>query len=203
MRKYIFIIIAILSISCSTEDNYIDTGISNGKHDCSIYEYLHSNSYNWDSTVLVIERAGLVDIFEGKDSRYPQITFFGPTNHSITRFMLQNNYKKVSEIPTDICKELILKHVVNGKFMKKDIEFGFRNIDGDIEGGTHFTCIGNNILHAYKLRESWGGVDNSGAIRLFLISETAMTKVPMASPDIEPNNGVVHALNYTYTFGEI
>lgn len=203
MRKYIFIIIAILAISCSTEDNYTDTGVSRGEHDCSIYEYLHTDSYNWDSTILVIERANLIDLFDGKETDYPQITFFGPTNHSIRRFMLQNNYQKVSDMPEEMCKEMMLKHVAVGKFMKAKIEFGSRNVEGEIEGGTHFTCLGNNVLHAYKIRESWGGVDNSGAVRLYIYSETAKTKVPMASPDIEPNNGVVHALNYTYTFGEI
>ncbi|MFR5656607.1 MAG: hypothetical protein ACLUDU_00780 [Butyricimonas faecihominis] len=43
------------------------------------YGSSHTDAYNWDSTILVIERAGLVDLFDGKDPACPEITFFGLT----------------------------------------------------------------------------------------------------------------------------
>ena len=49
--KYILLSIFTIGIltSCDPKSNYIDTGISNGKHDCSMLEYFHTSSYNWDS----------------------------------------------------------------------------------------------------------------------------------------------------------
>lgn len=46
--KYILLSIFTIGIltSCDPKSNYIDTGISNGKHDCSMLEYFHTSSYN-------------------------------------------------------------------------------------------------------------------------------------------------------------
>ena len=38
---------------------------------------------------------------------------------------------------------------------------------------------------------------------MYLYSFDAMEMVPLASPDIQPLNGVVHALNYNYVLGRI
>lgn len=86
MRK-IYMIVLIASFLWECDDNYFhDTGLANGVHDCTMWEYLRSDHENWDSTVLLIQRAGLVPLFEGKSAEYPEITFFGPTNLSIINF---------------------------------------------------------------------------------------------------------------------
>lgn len=53
-------------VSCNTDYNYIDSGLSNGVHDCTMYDYFKTDSYNWDTTRLMIDRAGLADLFKGK-----------------------------------------------------------------------------------------------------------------------------------------
>lgn len=208
MRKILYTIfaLAVIFASCETKDNFIDTGISKGKYDGNMMEYFSSNSYDWDSTVLVIQRAGIEDIFEGKNPNYPEITFLGPTNHSIRRWMINEGYEKVSDIPADMCKEMMLKHIVKGKYMKEDI--AFRNMDytaasDDQDGGTELTCLGGNKVLAYKERQDYAGVAEAGAIVLRFYSRDLEQKVPLASADIESDNGVVHSLNYTYTFGQI
>ena len=203
--KYISIIISIwLLASCTTKDNFIDTGVSNGVHEGSIYEYLHTSSYNWDSTILVIERAGLIDLFSGKDSEYPQITFWGPTNHSIRRYLYENDMEKVEEMDIELCRNMILKHIVKGKFLKDDIDMMKPDISSDeIKGGTKFTCLGGNLIHAYRTQPIYNGGANVGPTYLFLRSISEDTDVPLASPDIQCDNGVVHSLNYNYTFGDI
>ena len=65
------------SFSCTTQDWY-DSGVSSPYHDCSIMEYLRKDSYNWELTVKLIERAKLTDMFEGKDPNYKEITFLHP-----------------------------------------------------------------------------------------------------------------------------
>lgn len=202
MKKILSIILLLVLCSC-TKDNYIDTGVSNGKHDCTMYEFLQKDSYNWDTTVLVIKRAELIHVFDGTDPDYKQITFFGPNNHSIRRFMIENKYPTVKDIPVEICKELMLKHVVRKKYMKEEIPFSVPNISGEITGGVILTCEGGNKLHAYNIQESYGGVAGAGPVLLRLYSPAKKNSVPMATPNLETTTGVVHALNGFYTFGQL
>lgn len=63
--------IVILFFGSCSKDNFIKTGVSNGKFDGNMMEYMKApgHSYDWDSTVLMVERAGLVDLFEGRPTR--------------------------------------------------------------------------------------------------------------------------------------
>lgn len=78
--------IIISSFSCTSQDWY-DSGVSSPYHDCSIMEYLRKDTYNWELTVKLIERAKLTDLFDGKDPNYKEITFFAPPSYSILRYI--------------------------------------------------------------------------------------------------------------------
>ena len=58
MAKIIYLIkgIALIALlgSC-TKWNYHEGKLANGVHDCSMWEYLHTQSYDWDSTIIMIE----------------------------------------------------------------------------------------------------------------------------------------------------
>lgn len=123
--KYIISIVGLfLLVSCNTKYNMIETGLVNGKFDGNMYEYLQSNRYDWDSTRLMIKRAHLVDLFEGKREGFEQITFFGPTNHSIRRYMIEKNIPSIAEMEVDTCYKMIMQCVVKGKHMRDDIPRG-------------------------------------------------------------------------------
>ena len=94
------ILFMMLALGSCTKWNYHDGGLSYGIHDCSMWEYLHTQPYDWDSTIIMIEHAGLKELFEGQ-GEHEQITFFGVTNLSILNYMLQNEYKKVTDIPVE------------------------------------------------------------------------------------------------------
>lgn len=106
-RKEIWLIAVLLIpfVSSCIKDNFWYSGVSNGRHDCSLLEYMESDSYNWDSTVLMVRHAGeeLIQIFEGNDPDLQEITFFGPTNHSIRRYMLENGIEKISDMDPEWC----------------------------------------------------------------------------------------------------
>lgn len=199
MRNIFIVLIGIFYIACDPVDNYIDTGISKTKHDCTIWEYLHTNSYDWDSVVVMIEHAGMVELFNSSEN----ITFWGPTNHSVRRYLLDNYYTSIADLSPLFCKMILEKHIVKGKYMKGDVDFRIPDISGKIIGGTNLTAIGGNLLKAYREKEEYGGVAFAGPEVLYLYSETAQKPVPLASPDIECNNGVVHSLNYNYRLGQI
>ena len=185
--KYILLSIFTIGIltSCDPKSNYIDTGISNGKHDCSMLEYFHTSSYNWDSLLVMIQHAELESLFEGREPGYEQITFWGPTNHSIRRYMLDRKITRISDMSKTFCKQIILMHVVKKRIMKDEMNFRIPDVTGKIVGATEMTTA------------------DAGAVTLYLFSKNADTQIPLASPDIETLTGVVHSLNYNYTLGDL
>ena len=98
-----------------------------------------------------------------------------------------------------------MKHVVSKKYLKSDIAYINKDYfinEEKQDGGTDMTCIGGNKIRAYLRGSSWAGVAEAGAVTLNLYS-MEHGEIPVASPDIQPKNGVVHALNYSYNFGKI
>ena len=61
-----FILLITLWMCSCTKYNYVDGGVANGIHDCSMWEYFENHPTDWDSTMIMIEHAGLKPIFEGK-----------------------------------------------------------------------------------------------------------------------------------------
>lgn len=214
MKKYFILILCALALVSCTKQEVIDTGVASPYFQGTMMEYLRSDDYNWALTVELIEHAGLTDLFEGKDPAYPEITFFGFKSYSVQRFLFDSQYKdqsqgiftKVQDIPVEMAKELVLKHVIKGKHLKEDI--AYRNKEYQIsdprqDGGTDLTTLEGNVLRAYLEGSPYGGVPDAGPVTMSLYSITAMRMIPMATPDIQPKNGVVHALNYGYEFGKI
>ena len=80
-------------IACGTggceKDTFHDTGLANGVYDGTAWEYMQAGHGNWDSLVIMIRKAGLADLFDGKDPDCPQMTVFGLTNLSIVQFLLR------------------------------------------------------------------------------------------------------------------
>lgn len=197
--------IALSLLSCTAQD-WNDTGVSSPYHDCSIMQYLRGDTYNWELTVKLIERAGLTDLFEGTDPAYREITFFAPPSYSVLRYLWDNGMETVDEMDIDQCKTLVLRHVLAGKHLKAD--FAYRNVDYTIDddlqdGGTDLTTLGGSNIRVYRDKSGYGGVPDVGPETMYIYSFTRATMVPLATPDIQPLNGVVHALNYNYGLGRI
>lgn len=156
--KYILLSIFTIGIltSCDPKSNYIDTGISNGKHDCSMLEYFHTSSYNWDSLLVMIQHAELESLFEGREPGYEQITFWGPTNHSIRRYMLDRKITRISDMSKTFCKQIILMHVVKKRIMKDEMNFRIPDVTGKIVGATEMTTAGGVTLLGYREKSEYG-----------------------------------------------
>ena len=201
-----YVIFLILFTSCNTQQKWIDTGISSPYHDCSIMEYLRGDNYNWGLTVKMIEQGGLTNLFEGQIDSLPELTFFAIPSYSIQRYLWDNGLKEISELAPEFCKNTILNHVVKGKYLKADI--AYRNpkyliTDPNQDGGTSLLTLGGRHLKAYVDKSEYGGVPDAGAENMYLYSFSIQTQVPLATPDIQPLNGVVHALNYNFVLGKI
>ncbi len=214
MKTFYSIIVVCLALASCTKQEVIDTGTANPRFEGSMLAYLRSDNYNWALTVELIEHAGLTDLFDGKDLANPQITFFGFKSYSVLRFLYDSQFKdqsqgvftKVQDIPVELAKALVLRHVVVGKHLKADVAYRnkeFQISDPRQDGGTDYTTLQGNVLRAYLEGSPYAGVPDAGPVILNLYSLTATRIIPMATPDIQPDNGVVHALNYGYEFGKI
>lgn len=213
MKRLFMGLILLLAVSCNTKYNYIDTGISNGVFEGSMLDYLRSDHYNWDSLVVMIERAELEPLFEGKEADYKQITFFGPTNHSIRNWLMDDTlyrradtvYTTIQDIPVDTCRSLILRHVIEGRYLTIDVPKGSI---GTSEGegqkdGIYITALDDNELWLYTVQSPYYGVEGAGPLTLYLMSMDFSASVPLACPDIQCDNGIVCSLDYSYQFGHI
>lgn len=219
MIKYVVIIMVLFALgSCETNFGTINTGVIERKFEGNMYEYFQANHYDWDSLVLMIDRAGLKDVFTGERAGYEKITFFGPTNHSIRLWMynvvsywdketmqtvvVKPKYNTVEEIPVDSCRKLVMEHVVKGVYMRDDIPVGILAESGNREGGTTLTGVDGNSFWIYTYRGPYQGVEGQGAVVMKLISEIGQT-ISVASSNIESDNGVVHSLHYDYPLGTL
>lgn len=219
MIKYIVIVVVLFTFgSCETNYGTINTGLANGKFDGSMYEYFQANHYDWDSLVLMIDRAGLKDVFTGERAGYEEITFFGLTNHTIRLWMYKSEqrwdselqqmvvikkaYNRVDEIPVEDCRRLVMEHVVKGIYMRDDIPEGTLAESGDREGGMTLTGVEGNSFWIFSFRGMYQGIAGQGAVSLKLISEIGQ-EIKVASSNLESDNGVVHSLHYDYPFGTL
>lgn len=204
MKKLVVGMLLATFWACNTKYNYIDTGVSDGVHDCSMLEYLKSDSYNWDSIVRIIERADLVSLFE-KEGAEDQITFLGPTNHSIRNWMYDSAYVDVNSIPVDTCRKMVLRHVVKGRYMMKDIPRGSigTNASSERTGGVELTSLDGGKIWFYTVTSPIYGVEDAGPLTLYCVSLDFLKSVPLACPDIQTNTGVVISLDYNFYCGEL
>lgn len=207
MRQIIYIItiIVFFTVGC-TKNNYIDTGISNGRHEGkSLLEYMEGDSYNWDSTILLVRHAGkeIIHLFEGLDSNHKEITFFGLTNHSIRRYLLQNGIKRVTDLDENWCRSILLQHVVDGKVYRKDIPTGEPGLYGTAgTGGITLTTLAGTKLWVYTVIQEKNGIVEQAAKPIYVNFLKANNLFAVASGDIEPDNCVVHTLDYNFTLGD-
>ncbi len=201
---YVMVGVLLLLASC-TKDNFINTGVSNGRFDGNILEYMSAHSYDWDSTLVMIYHAGvdMVKLFEGNDEEHSVITFFGLTNHSIRRYLLEQGFKQVSDLDAEWCRSILLQHVVDGKIYRKDIPEGYPGDYGLAgTGGCYVTTLAGNQLWVYVDIQENGAIVENAARPIFVnFIKTGLT-FEVASGDIEPDDAVIHALQYDFTLGD-
>lgn len=211
MKNYIFVLILTLTLSsCGTKYHYNDTGTASAYFDGDMYQYLKSSSYNWDSVRLMVERGGLREVF-----MHDQITFMGLTNHSIRKWLIkggtgydQYGYARISDIPEGLCRAIVLSLVVDTKMMRDEIERVQHDEKGArIGGGRKVIARYGNTLWLWTKQDPYMGVGGLGPVTLSMTTlrddGKEINTNQVASGDIQPTNGVVHALQYSYNIDDI
>lgn len=213
----IAMLLSIIGLCSCTNYHYIDGGLANGKHDCTVWEYLHTQPYDWDSTILMIEHAGMKEYFDG--TKYKQITFFGITNYAISRFILDHDkyapekdkWHGVRGIPADSCSAMLKKLIVpEHRLMLNDVPRGRRDkhIDGgklyyEETEGKEYDCVSGKIF-CWTYQSDYNEVPEKGEIALYMIRRGQDYEGErIVSCNIEMTNGVVHALSYNFRLNKI
>lgn len=202
MKPIILISLFAVLLLAGCDNNYIDTGLADGDHDCSMYDYLLSDHSNWDSLVLMIQRADLVELVSGKDPEHPEITMLGITNLSFKASLLTTmdegggqKYKCIADLPRELCRDLVLSHIFEPRMLRTQFE---PEIKGTLEGGTEVTSLSGRKIRIYlKENNEWGINLGSNAIGVEFKSPVNII-TDVASGDIQTLNGVVHSMVYSY-----
>lgn len=200
--QIVSVISFVLLASC-TKWEYIDGGLANDKVQGPMLEYFRGDPYNWSYIDTMITRAGLEELFMGDDPEYQDFTFFGPTNHSIRKWIFDNEIGSVMNISVQDCRKYLIGHILKKRIMRDDIPRGLYSataIDEVGEGGETYTLAGGHELWLHTFRGAYEDVPDVGAveIRVLFVEKRVMTMV--ASSNIRCENGVVHSLSYQYKF---
>lgn len=100
IKQSLYLLALLLCFACTgcTKYDFVETGKAQSHLDKTMWEYFQTDDYNWSGLVLLIKRAGLEDLFQGKDAQYgSKFTFLGITNHSLRRYLYKTYGKKAEQ----------------------------------------------------------------------------------------------------------
>ena len=207
MKKIVIALLVTLGCMGCEKDYFHDSGRANGKNDCSMWEFLQRDAGNWSLTVEAIRHAGLIDIFDGTNPVYKEITFFGVTDLSINQFLFktvgqdgERIYKSVGDIPVELCRRMILSYVIPKKIMRAEVNF---EIPGKLEGGTVEKTATGIDLRVFRRKSDYGSAQGEGATSLYIHATESGFISMNASGDNKVTNGVVHSLSYKFQWVEL
>ena len=156
MKQVIFLGIVLSMFVGCTKYNQIDTGICKAEFPGNMYDY-----------------TGLEKYFTGEEPGYEEITFFGPTNHSIRRWLysLRTNMNdmglpdstkvKIMLQDKETCRDLILSHIIKGKRLAADFKEGTAN---DETSGEMVTGANGKQFRVFAFRETFQNVPGAGLL---------------------------------------
>lgn len=197
MKKVLFLAVVALIFGSCTKYNYIDTGVSVNNENETMYEYFKQDSYNWALLKQIIDKADLVSIFDGTNSNYKSFMFLGPVDNSIRKWMMDNKYASVGDIPEDICKNMIMRYVFNNKAFNRDqVPSGSLGTGDDlVNGGILMEAESGNEVWLYALKTPY--MDNPSLLisTLFCVMMDTGEKGYIATHDLKKINGIIHSLD--------
>jgi hypothetical protein len=205
----------LLTASCQKDDYFQDSGVHTPTYEGSVYDYLSSKHGYFDSVVKVIQLAGMEDVFKNEN-----ITFFAPADSSISstiKFLnlalRSRGIKEVTnlnQIKPEVWREQLSRYIFKGKKSMND----YPQIDiGNLSAypGQIYSSYDGLIMNVGVIYNDAGGVRYAG-YRQMMLSYIPSPSAPrdynswysaiVATVNITPTNGYIHALNYpSHWFG--
>lgn len=212
-RIFYMIIALVVLFSTSCKKYYYDSGVHDPKFEGSTLAYMKAKQPFFDSTLTIINLAGLDEVLDKEN-----VTFFAPPSGSVNKAIIQlNRYlrfegrdtvSKLNQIKPTVWKNTLLQYIFKSSSLMKD--YPQRDTLSYIAfPGQNYTSYSGRIMNIGVIFNNAGGVQYAGYRQLFLAyipdlsnPQVALQNNPVATSDIQTNNGVLHVLTRTkHTFG--
>lgn len=208
-----FLLIAgfVIGMSSCQKDYYKDSGIHDPHYNGTVLDYLKSRPDLFDTLVQVIHLAGMDDVFQ-----HNTITFFAPADSSIEKSLDllnmqlymegEDTVSELSQISPEVWRAELSLYLFEGKHLLDD----YPQLDINAKPafpGQYYTSYDGRSMNIGVIYYDAGGVQYAG-YRQLVISYIPSLSSPLdawyttqvASVNIQPTNGVIHALRYSDHF---
>lgn len=211
------VLLTMIVSSCSKDDYFVDGGPAKAKYEGNMLQYLETHP-KFDSVAQIVKLAGLESVFTTEN-----ITFFAPTDEVIRRTIglvntnipeVQNGLnqrlfaagkdtiKVLSDVPSGTWRKYLMRYMFKGTNVLKDYPQLDFNLKPLYPGG-FYLGYNNDLSNIGVVYNNSNGVAYTGYRQLSIsfIPDPAnysnFIAAAVASSDIQPSNGVVHALAIT------
>ena len=212
--KIFFVLTAVLALisGCSKKDYYTDGGLSSGQYNGTVLQYLESRPELFTTLVQVVKYAGMEQAVNAED-----ITLFAPADSSI-RSLLQfvnerlpmagkNQITKIQDIKPTILRKYLNRYIFKGSKGLKDYpQLDIENLSAF--AGQMYTSYDGTPMNVGVIYNDANGVKYAGYRQLTISLVNSATprdyttwySATIASVNIKPTNGYVHAIRYGFHF---
>lgn len=213
-----FLLAALFITACNKDDYYTDGGLANPHFEGTIMQYLDSKPMEFDTIAQIVRLAGLEETFNTEE-----FTFFCPRDRDIKELigdyrsgganevlytLNRDTIKTLSDVDSLIWRKYMLRYMFKGKNLLAD----YPQIDFDVLNiypGQNYYTYDNSICNIGVVFNDAVSSDGKSVLKYMGYRQLHICYIPnlsypdtwivakVASSDIQPTNGVVHALDYT------
>lgn len=215
----VFLMVALLfGSACNKDDYYTDGGLANPYFEGTIMAYLDSKPIEFDTIAQIVRLAGLEETFN-----QDEFTFFCPRDRDIKDLigdyrsggandvlysLNRDTIKTLSDVDSLIWRKYLLRYMFKGKNLLAD----YPQVDFDVLNiypGQNYYAYDNSVSKIGVVYNDAVSSDGKSTLKYMGYRQLHICYIPnlsypdtwivnkVASSDIQPTNGVVHALDYT------
>lgn len=211
-RINLLVLLVLLVLSACKKDYFLDSGTHKATYDGSIYKYLSSKPNDFDSLVRIIDLSGMKEVFEKQE-----VTFFAPGNatifkavSSLNQYLFQqgqDTVRNLNQVKPEVWRQMLSLYIFDGRYKLKDFT-QIDTLDLPAYNGQSFKSMSGRPMNIGVIYNDAGsassGLVKYAGYRLLMISfitnfgnpKLGMRNAVVSSSDIQPDNGVVHVLQY-------
>ena len=159
-------ILFLFIVSCSVNDDeleYTPKSILN----------LVEESPNYEILTYALSKTGLSSVLNDENSKY---TLFAPSDMVFTRFLSDNGYQGIDEVPTELLRKILLNHVLGEAFEYRNLTTGYYSTAAQFVKDNYMR---NLSMHIEEVN-----------MRITLNGESMITR-----GNVRATNGVIHVVN--------
>lgn len=212
--KFVFlaIISSLVLLASCTKEYYEDGGVHDPKYDGTIMSFLKTRPELFDTLVKVLEYTKYAELLDNPNAN---VTFFAPCSQSINRSIIalneqlyvrgQDTIFDVSQVSPEIWEKYLGQYIYKDKYLLKDYpQIDTANIL--VYPGQGYIAINGEPMNIGSYYNDVVSKNNAGVEQIIKYAGYRQLMLnysnPIATSDIQPNNGVLHVLNFSkHTFG--